>query len=54
MKRRHEELLDQFSAEFPPEVILQWVKMIEAWNVDPSNPNPYEEIENGKIYRSVD
>lgn len=53
MKQRHEELLDEFSAEFPPDVISQWVEMIETWNEDPSSPNPYEEVDNGEIYCSL-
>ena len=53
MKRWHQELLDEFSVEFPPDVISQWVEMIEAWNADPSRPNPYEEIENGEICCSI-
>jgi hypothetical protein len=47
MKVRHEELLEDFSAEFPPEVIQRWTKDIEAWNADPSKPNPYEDVEMG-------
>jgi hypothetical protein len=51
MKVRHEELLEDFSAEFPPEVIQRWTKNIEAWNADPSNPNPYEDVESGMMLR---
>jgi hypothetical protein len=50
MKRRHKELLEEFSAEFPPDVISQWVETIIAWNMDPSSTNPYEEVENGEMY----
>jgi hypothetical protein len=53
MKVRHEELLEDFSAEFPPEVIERWTKDIEAWNADPNNPNPYEDVETGMRARLV-
>jgi hypothetical protein len=47
MKASHEELLEDFSAEFPQEVIRRWTEDIEAWNVDPNNANPYEDVETG-------
>jgi hypothetical protein len=47
MKVRHEELLEDFSAEFPPEVIERWIKDIEAWDANPNNRNPYEDVETG-------
>ena len=53
MKARHEELLEDFSAEFPPEVIQRWSRDIEAWNEDPSNRNPYEDAETGKSFQAV-
>jgi hypothetical protein len=49
MKSKHEELLEQFTAEFTPSVIAQWTNAIDAWNSDPSNPNPYEEVEIGEL-----
>jgi hypothetical protein len=51
MKVRHEELLEDFSAEFPPDVIRRWTKDIEAWNADQSNRNPYEVDETGMRLR---
>ena len=53
MKVRHEELLEDFSAEFPPEMIERWTKGIEAWNVNPDNPNPYEDVEIGMRARQL-
>ena len=49
MKIKHEELLARFTAKFSPDVIDKWTKMIEAWDLDHSKPNPYEEPENGML-----
>jgi hypothetical protein len=49
MRSKHEELLQQFTEEFPLSVIAQWTNTIDAWNSDPSNPNPYEEVEIGEL-----
>jgi len=49
MKLRHEELLAQFTAQFDPGLTEQWMAAIEAWNLDSSKPNPYEETERGEI-----
>ena len=53
MKTRHEDLFEEFTADFPPDVIEHWVGIIEAWNMDPSKPNPYEEVETGQIESAV-
>ena len=47
MKARHQDLLDCFTAKFTPEVIEKWTSMVEAWDEDHSQPNPYEEPESG-------
>jgi hypothetical protein len=48
MKAKHNRLLAQFSAKFPAELISKWKIMIEAWEQDPMNPNPYDEGVNGE------
>jgi hypothetical protein len=48
MKAKHNRLLAQFSAKLPSEVISKWRMMIEAWEQDPANPNPYDEVVNGR------
>jgi len=45
MKAKHGDLLSMFSAKFTPEVVNQRTAMIEAWDLDSSKPNPYEESE---------
>ena len=47
MKAKHNRLLAQFSAKLPAELISKWRAMIEAWEQDPTNPNPYDEAVNG-------
>lgn len=44
MAQKHREIFDKFSSTFPPEVVSDWTRIVEAWNVDPSGvPDPYEE-----------
>jgi hypothetical protein len=47
MKVKHEGLLAQFSAKFEPQVLDKWLGMIEAWDIDSTRPNPYEEPAKG-------
>jgi hypothetical protein len=49
MKIKHGILLARFTAKFAPDVIEKWTRMVELWDEDHSQPNPYEEPENGML-----
>ncbi|EIN11591.1 hypothetical protein PUNSTDRAFT_62212 [Punctularia strigosozonata HHB-11173 SS5] len=42
---KHRDVLADFTQRFEPETIKGWEVMIHRWESDPSQPNPYEEIE---------
>jgi len=43
MQAKHEEIFEKFSARFDETLIEKWKKIVEAWEADPSKPNPYKE-----------
>ena len=43
MRIRQEKAFEDYSATFDPSVVSEWEAMVEAWNVDPDQPDPYEE-----------
>jgi hypothetical protein len=43
MSEKHKKLFEQFTATFQPNTIVSWEKLITAWKVDRSLPNPYLE-----------
>jgi hypothetical protein len=53
MRIKHGNLLARFTAKFTPEVIERWTRMVEAWDQDHSQPNPYEEPENGMLLSDI-
>jgi hypothetical protein len=44
------EIFEKFSATFPPEMVAQWVQMVEHWEGDPKAPNPHNEPEQCKSF----
>ena len=48
MKMKHKLLHAEFSTDFPPDDIQRWTDAIVAWNQDPHNPNPYEDLKSGE------
>ena len=48
MSAKHTEVFEKFSATFPPETVVRWVRMVERWEEDPKAPNPYNEPEQSK------
>jgi hypothetical protein len=44
MSKKHRALLNALSATFPVETIVEWTKMVDDWQEDTSQPNPFEEI----------
>ena len=34
---------ENYSSTFKPDLVAQWEKMVDAWDQDPSKPDPYEE-----------
>jgi hypothetical protein len=47
MKLRHGGLLAQFTTQFDSDIIEKWTAAVEAWDLDPTKPNPHEETEKG-------
>ncbi|KAI0743720.1 hypothetical protein C8Q80DRAFT_1122131 [Daedaleopsis nitida] len=37
------DIFQEYTANFPADVILKWTNMINAWEKDPTRPDPYEE-----------
>jgi hypothetical protein len=50
MKIKHTAILSQFTSRFSPELINQWNNMIETWDNNHDNPNPYEEEKGKGVY----
>ena len=40
---KNKQLCEQFTATFQPNTIISWEKVITAWKMDSSSPNPYLE-----------
>ena len=49
MRKKHEAAFNTFSSSLKPRTISLWTKMVDDWNVDHSNPNPYEEPASSKL-----
>lgn len=48
MKKKHRTLADKLTSNFPPQTILDWRSMVDAWDKDHNKPDPYEEPEHGQ------
>jgi hypothetical protein len=44
MSKKHRALLSALSATFPAETVAEWTNMVDKWQEDTSQPNPFEEI----------
>ncbi|EIN10159.1 hypothetical protein PUNSTDRAFT_64703, partial [Punctularia strigosozonata HHB-11173 SS5] len=44
-RTRHQRIYEEYTARFSPALVLRWVDMIQKWELDPKNPNPYDEPE---------
>jgi hypothetical protein len=49
MRKKHKELFEQFTATFQPNTIISWEKLITAWKMNRSLPNPYLEPSSCKL-----
>lgn len=47
---RQREFFAEFNSTIPSEVSRQWEDLIQAFEEDPTGPNPYEETETGKCF----
>ncbi|KAJ3017904.1 hypothetical protein NUW54_g473 [Trametes sanguinea] len=46
MSAKQRELFNEFNATFPPEVVKEWERLLEIWNINPSSvPDPFAEPE---------
>ena len=43
MSKKHSALFNALSATFPAETIVEWTQMVDGWQDDTSQPNPFEE-----------
>lgn len=50
MSKRHRALLNALLATFPVETVTEWTCMVEDWQEDTSQPNPFEEMALGVYY----
>ena len=48
MRTRHGSAFTKFNNTFPVNVVKKWEKMVEAWDKDQTQKNPYEEPVAGK------
>ena len=49
MSKKHRALLNALSATFPTETIDEWTKMVNDWQEDTSQANPFEEVTLGRL-----
>jgi hypothetical protein len=49
MSKKHCALLNALSVTFPAETIDEWMKMIDDWQEDTSQVNPFKEVTLGKL-----
>ena len=49
MSSRHRAAFKALSTTFPAETVKEWTEMLERWLVDPSEPDPFEEVTIGKL-----
>ena len=49
MRKKHKQLFEQFTGTFQPNTITSWEKLITAWKMDRSLPNPYLEPSQCKL-----
>lgn len=47
MHTEHRQIFEQFNTTFSEEITAVWKKMVEDWDVDKTNKNPYQEPEAG-------
>jgi hypothetical protein len=50
MRTKHQAIFVKFSATFKPETVSVWEEMVKAWELDPTQPNPFEEPVNGQYF----
>ena len=49
MSSRHRVAFNTPSTTFPTEIVKEWTEMLEQWLIDPSEPDPFEEVTIGKF-----
>ena len=47
MAAKQRKIYEDYSANFTPAVLSQWQAMVDAWDADPTQPDPYEEPSTG-------
>jgi len=50
MSKKHRALLNALSATFPAGTVAEWTKMVNDWQEDTSQPNPFEEMALGMYF----
>jgi len=49
MAKQCEDICEDFEKHQPPETIHEWKMMKRRWEIDSSQPDPYQVIEKGKL-----
>ena len=49
MSSWHQVAFNTLSTTFPTEIVKEWTEMLEWWLIDPSEPDPFEEVTIGKF-----
>jgi hypothetical protein len=50
MKSKHNDFHVRFTAKLSPEVAKKWGTMVDAWDLDQTKVNPYEEMQKGLLF----
>ena len=49
MSIKHADINKKFDAIIPPDLLLEWTKMVLQWEQDKKKTNPYTHAEKGAI-----
>lgn len=50
MKAKSQAAFESFNQRFPPDVVAAWNQLVDAWDKDQTQKNPYEEPTASKFY----
>ena len=50
MSAKHKDAFEKFLSTFPPDVVIKWRRMVERWEANPKEPNPYDEPEKSEWF----
>jgi hypothetical protein len=47
MQAKHDAIFSKLTAKFTTATIEKWVAMVDLWDMDKNNPDPYQEPQKG-------